>query len=279
MAWNTAGNVQLEVSASSINLDNATLESDVLLVRSDTLTILSDTRLVITEQLVNSSDVRLVYSDTKLALSDTRLIIAEQLVNSSDVRLIRSDTETILSDTKLIAGVADAFGTFDTVLSDAVQVGGRVWKDSPPVESSDGKLSRLAVDAWGRQIGATYDFATGATQVEDVAPALIQTLEATLLNAVTASGASAATNVKNYKDFTIHTYGTSVSDGATITLQASLDNSTYINIASDAIISTTGAPASVNGEITVENTKYAYLKANLAPYTDGTYSTKMIAGN
>ena len=250
MVWRTA-NINIELSDVTVTVDDSILRSDVLLVRSDTETI----------------------------LSDTKLLIIEQLVNSSDVRLVRSDTETILSDTKLIAGIADAFGTFDTVLSDAVQVAGRVWKDSPPVESADGKMSRLAVDAWGRQIGTAHDFATGATQVEDVSPALIQTLEATLLNAVTASGASAATNVKDYKDFTIHTYGTSVSDGATITLQASLDDSTYINLASDALVSTTGAPASVNGEFTIENTKYAYLKTNIAPYTDGTYSAKMIAGN
>ena len=118
-----------------------------------------------------------------------------------------------------------------------------------------------------------YDPSTGSNEITNVSPALLQTMEVTMLSAVTADGASAAVNVSNYNKITFHVIASSVTHGGTMTLSHSLDETNYYDFSSTAI--------SADGitEVIVENQKYKYVLAELSARTDGTYTTMMLSGN
>ena len=97
--------------------------------------------------------------------------------------------------------------------------------------------------------------------------------EITMLNAVTANVASAASNVILFNKLTFHIIASLITDGGTITLSHSLDGTNYYDFA-EQVVTANGVT-----EVIVENQNYKYVKATLSSRTDGTYSVLMLAGN
>lgn len=85
----------------------------------------------------------------------------------------------------------------------------------------------------------------------------------TLLNAVTASGASAAVQVDGGQPAFLQVSGITT---ATVALQGSLDGTTFATI---------GTALTADGIITVANAP-KYLRANCTAYTSGTITAKIL---
>lgn len=145
-------------------------------------------------------------------------------------------------------------------------------EETIPSEATDGDAINLWVDLFGRQIMSGYNTGNDAIDVTETNPAQLITLEQTLLDAVTATGASSSVDLRNYNKITIHIIASSVSSGATVDIEHSLDGTNYYEVSTDSISS--------NGvtEITIE-AKYKYVRANISSRTDGTYSVLLLAGN
>lgn len=95
----------------------------------------------------------------------------------------------------------------------------------------------------------------------------------TLLDGVTATGASDAQDVSSYDKKTFHVVASSVSTGGTVKIQTSLDNTNWVDLHEESIT------ANGTTEIAVNGYKHKYIRANLTARTDGTYTVIMIAGN
>jgi dihydroorotate dehydrogenase len=89
------------------------------------------------------------------------------------------------------------------------------------------------------------------------------TTPVTLLNAVTATGASKAVQVDMGEPAILHVTGITT---ATVALQGSLDGATY---------STIGTALTADGFVTLANAP-KYLRANCTAYTSGTITAKIM---
>jgi hypothetical protein len=89
------------------------------------------------------------------------------------------------------------------------------------------------------------------------------TTPVTLLNAVTATGASKAVQVDMGQPAVLHVTGITT---ATVALQGSLDGTTY---------STIGTALTADGFVTLANAP-KYLRANCTAYTSGTITAKIM---
>ena len=85
----------------------------------------------------------------------------------------------------------------------------------------------------------------------------------TLLNAVTASGASSAVQVDGGQPVFLQVSGITT---ATVALQGSLDGSTFATI---------GTALTADGIITIANAP-KYIRANVTAYTSGTITAKVL---
>ena len=151
-----------------------------------------------------------------------------------------------------------------------------IAESTTPSQVDDGDVVDLWADLFGRLVIYGANQSLGAIDVNDISPALQQTLEridSPLLNAVTAVGASDSVDVSSYNKLTFHIIATSVTTGATIKIQHSLDGTNWVDV------STTNVSASGNTEVAFSDVKYKYVRANVTSYTDGTFTVTMIAGN
>jgi len=115
------------------------------------------------------------------------------------------------------------------------------------------------------------------------APLDQQVLDETLLNAVTATGASTDIYTIDKKDLTVEITASSVIDGATILIQATTDNTNYGDL---GMVDNTGVVVNeIN--ITESGTYYyeivnassaKYIRSNITSRIDGTYTVKLLGG-
>jgi hypothetical protein len=96
--------------------------------------------------------------------------------------------------------------------------------------------------------------------------------EYTLLDAVEASGASTAVHVLQYNIYTFQITADSITDGATLSIEASLDGDNW------ALYETYTLTADGTQIYTISKEKVKYVRANLSSYTDGTYTVLLLAG-
>ena len=89
----------------------------------------------------------------------------------------------------------------------------------------------------------------------------------TLLNAVTASGASSAYNSGDLTTKTIYIVASSVTTGATVAIQTSIDGTNWVTIGSAQNIVADGVT-----EFAIVGLLQKYIRANITSYTDGTYT-------
>lgn len=98
---------------------------------------------------------------------------------------------------------------------------------------------------------------------------------ATLLSAVTESGASDWQDTSDYSMVTFEIQASSVSTGMTYKIEeAFADDET-----SPAYVYTDTVTADGKTSVSINGFKHPYLRFNISSYTDGTYTVKMIAGN
>jgi hypothetical protein len=132
----------------------------------------------------------------------------------------------------------------------------------------------IRVQSTGDSGSAAYNKSTGAEQVEVINDAVVAVIgPTTLLNAVTAGGASTAVNPALFHHHTFTIISTGVSAGVTLEIEQSPNNSDWATIA-PLVISATG-----NNTISVENRKYNYMRANITTYGDGTHTVIYNGGN
>lgn len=94
--------------------------------------------------------------------------------------------------------------------------------------------------------------------------------DATLLSAVTSTGAGSAVDTLNYSLFTFFINASSVTSGGTVDIEA-------ISPAGDwAVISTNAVSADGDTAVQKEGA-FSQLRANLSARTDGTYTVSMTA--
>lgn len=137
------------------------------------------------------------------------------------------------------------------------------------------------------KLGVAADLSSGVVQHVDVAPALTQTAQVTLLSAVTATGASVAVAGNNYNKATIVITASAVTTGGTMTIDGSYDNTNFGKYPIPTTVVSAGIALanniltiSANGTyiIPIEG-KIPYLRANVVSRTDGTYTASVILGN
>jgi hypothetical protein len=155
---------------------------------------------------------------------------------------------------------------------DKVVVLGGIAETTVPTAQTDGKVVGLRMDEYGGLWVKGYDAGQDALGVSDVSPALLQTYEEVLLNAVTGTGASASKSGLDYRKLVFHTVATGVTTGGTMKIQTSLDNTNWDDAATHSIGATGLYEANLEG-------KFKYVRANLTARTDGTYTVTMLLGN
>lgn len=100
-------------------------------------------------------------------------------------------------------------------------------------------------------------------------------LDETMLDATTSTAISKSYSTKDCRTLTFHTIASSVSSGAVVEIQSSLDDTNWVTINDSAkTISSSG-----NTEFKADGVKYKFVRANISTYTDGTYSVKVLGGN
>lgn len=101
-------------------------------------------------------------------------------------------------------------------------------------------------------------------------PAFAGWTQATLLSAVTSTGASGTVDTYSWSEKTFYVVASSVTTGGTIKIQTSPDNSNWADIAEEDIT------ANGTTEIAVTGMFHRYIRANLSSRTDGTYTVYVI---
>jgi hypothetical protein len=142
-----------------------------------------------------------------------------------------------------------------------------------PTELSDGDKTDLMVDTFKRLILKGFNYSSDALDTNQVNQALLNTIEVTLLDAVTADGSSAPVDVSNFNKLTFAITSSSTTDGATVALEGSLDDTNWYTIDSNTVDTDTTTSYVISDE------KHKYVRATISSRTDGTYTVDMIGGN
>lgn len=97
-------------------------------------------------------------------------------------------------------------------------------------------------------------------------------LEFTLLDEVVADGAGSAKNVTQYEIITSQIIATDVTDGASVSIEASLNGTDFVAYETFAITE--------DGShiYTISDAKVKFIRASVSSRTDGTYSVICMAG-
>lgn len=143
-----------------------------------------------------------------------------------------------------------------------------------PTPVADGAAVNPWYDAYGRQVLAGYNVALAAMDVNLVNDSLTSKLgPVTNLSAVTANTDGSAIDVSSYHNITVHITSASVTDGATFSVESSLDNTNWVELDSAVI------GANETSEYSYTNVAYKYVRTRITSRTDGTYTSKVYAGN
>ena len=94
--------------------------------------------------------------------------------------------------------------------------------------------------------------------------------EATLLSAVTSTGAGSSHNTYRQTNKTFHIVASSITSGGTVLIQSSNDDSNW------ATLSTTSVTADGTTEVALNGFTHKYIRANLSARTDGTYTVTYV---
>ena len=146
---------------------------------------------------------------------------------------------------------------------------------------ADGKVYvRVADQAYDGDLAAnkvyniSYNQGVGADSVQEVAPALFQTIKVTLQDAITATATGAAVNASLYNK---HTFFVNIGTTGTVLLQGSFDNTTWVTIADDKYGNDISSGVAADGIYQIEG-KFPYVRANVTAVS-GALTVEYFGGN
>ncbi len=210
-----------------------------------------------------AKDVTLTNASQKTQIVDSAGDVIGSSANALNINIASSDVT--------IGG--DAEQTPDLVAATKIVQNGGIANTTVPVAVSNGDAVATWMNEFGQQVLYGSNLSSNAMDANIINQALLNTINVTLLSAVTATGASVATDVSNFNKLTFHIIASSVTTGGTMKIQHSIDGTNYVDVAEETI--------SANGvkEVAVSDKKYRYVRANLTARTDGTYSVLLFGGN
>lgn len=154
-------------------------------------------------------------------------------VASGTQRVTIADNDTNQAAIKTaVEKIDDPVGTVGSAVpSSAFLVGGAI-ESTVPTEEDDGDLAPVWLDTFRRQVIAGYDQGNDAIQTVPVVEAARGTQE-TVMTVLTTATPTAAVNVENYQDHSIHFTVAGFDTSMSLNVQASLDGSTYVPLSVD----------------------------------------------
>jgi hypothetical protein len=212
-----------------------------------------------------------------IAGSDIQIGAVELKDADSDARVKIAAADTMPTSANALAvadaNVLEALNNLD-VSSTTIFVA----QSGVPTPVSSGTSVNAWSDTYGRQILAGYNLALAALDTNQVNQAVLNRLgPITNLNGVTATGAGTSVDVSNYHNITFQIVASSVTSGATITIEHSLDGTNW------ATLNTSTISASGVSEYRVSEVAYKYVRTNVIEYNDLSqterYTTYIYAGN
>lgn len=200
-----------------------------------------------------------------------RVILASNDPAVGLLTTIDADTGDMVTSLQLLDNIVAAVGAAHGT---GIAVIGFKAETTVPTAVNDGEGVAAWADEYGRLVIAGYDPAQAAVSVSDVAPAVMQISgPTTLLDAVTANGASPAKNVQDYHNHTFLIIATNVTTGAHVLIEASLDGTNWVTITNHSIV------ANGNYYTAISDQQWHYVRASVADRTDGTYTVQEESGN
>lgn len=126
----------------------------------------------------------------------------------------------------LLTTLSGTVGTVDAAAPTTAAMAGVKAVDGVPTEMDDGDLGNLVSTLHQMLLVAGYDFGTGALQNTPVSEAARNTQE-TPMSVLTTATPTAAVNVENYSEHSIHFTVAGFNTSMSLNVQASLDGTTY----------------------------------------------------
>jgi hypothetical protein len=149
-----------------------------------------------------------------------------------------------------------------------------IAEETTPTPVTDGDPVNPWYDLYGRQVIFGANLSLNALDVNLVNDSITaRSGLITNLNAVSANTTGSSEDVSAYHNVTVHTVASSVTTGATVTIEHSLDGTNW------AVIDTATISANGTTEVAISDRSLRYIRTAVSSRTDGTYTTLIYAGN
>ena len=145
---------------------------------------------------------------------------------AADLNVTEANSSSIQTAVELID---DTVGTIDSAFSGKVNVIGAKAESTVPTEVADADAVAQWHDTLGRQILKGTNLGQECLDVNDVAPALLQTQVITFTQ-LTAAGSTAVVNTEDYHNHTFSITLAAVNTSVDVRIEGSLDNSNWFNM-------------------------------------------------
>ena len=145
---------------------------------------------------------------------------------AADLNVTEANSSSIQTAVELID---DTVGTIDSAFSGKVNVIGAKAESTVPTEVADADAVAQWHDTLGRQILKGTNLGQECLDVNEIAPALLQTQVITFTQ-LTAAGSTAVVNTEDYHNHTFSITLAAVDTSVDIRIEGSLDNSNWFNM-------------------------------------------------
>ena len=183
-----------------------------------------------------------------------------------DITITASGTDpTTLTVTGASFGATDTFVVYTNIAKPTSATTQYTAETTVPTAVADGATIDAWSDEYGRPIGKSDNLSLGATDVNDVSPALLQTLKTTGITQLTAPGDTSTSNVSNFGVYGYSITVASVDTTVVVQLEGSIDETNYATLPLDNTAMTWLAITNNVAAITVDGT---YILYSSAPVVD-----------
>jgi len=218
------------LDGNNIDLGNGTVSTG-----TQRVTIASDTTGVLSVD-DNSSSLTVDTTGTVLSVDDNSSSLTVDTTGTSglevvqttaaDLNVTEANSSSIQTAVELID---DTVGTIDSAFSGKVNVIGAKAESTVPTEVADADAVAQWHDTLGRQILKGTNLGQECLDVNEIAPALLQTQVITFTQ-LTAAGSTAVVNTEDYHNHTFSITLAAVDTSVDIRIEGSLDNSNWFNM-------------------------------------------------